>query len=117
MICCALALDSAGLLRSCEVSGHAGTAAKGFDIVCAAVSVLARTSAAVLDRLAKADPALRVKAEAPERGKFTLIVGQNPAFKAETRAYLLAAADFLQEGLLSVAREYPEHCTVKITKG
>ncbi|MDE5614650.1 MAG: ribosomal-processing cysteine protease Prp, partial [Treponemataceae bacterium] len=37
-----------GAFRSCEAAGHAGFAAKGSDIVCAAVTILLRTAADVL---------------------------------------------------------------------
>jgi uncharacterized protein YsxB (DUF464 family) len=42
------AFDKAGLLRFCEVRGHAMAGPAGYDLVCAAVSVLIRTAFRVL---------------------------------------------------------------------
>jgi uncharacterized protein YsxB (DUF464 family) len=101
-------LDDSGLLKSCDVRGHAGAGPKGGDIVCAAVSVLTRTALATLaDR-----PGLSVQAEAPERGVFKLKAG---AETARGRIFLEAAGAFLLEGLKSVAGEYPKNCTMTIT--
>jgi uncharacterized protein YsxB (DUF464 family) len=101
-------LDDTGLLKSCDVRGHAGAGPRGGDIVCAAVSVLTRTAMAVLAER----PGLSVRAEAPERGVFKLEAG---AQTAEGRIFLEAAGAFLLEGLQSVVKEYPKNCTMTIT--
>jgi uncharacterized protein YsxB (DUF464 family) len=100
--------DETGLLRRCEVRGHAGAGKPGGDIVCAAVSVLTRTALAVLDARA----GLEVRGEAPERGVFTL---EAEAYSAAGRDFLAAAGAFLLEGLDSTAREYPKNCTMTVT--
>jgi uncharacterized protein YsxB (DUF464 family) len=97
-----------GLLKSCRVSGHAGAGPRGGDIVCAAVSVLARTAVRALS----GREGVTVRGEAPERGIFR--------FEAECTAagkeFLEAAGVFLTEGLVSVAEEYPEFCQVTIER-
>jgi uncharacterized protein YsxB (DUF464 family) len=100
-------LDPSGLLKSCDVRGHAGAGKRGNDLVCAAVSVLTRTALSTLSEAA----GLSVKAQAPERGVFKLEAG---AENAEGRIFLKAAGAFLLGGLQSVAREYPENCTIEI---
>jgi uncharacterized protein YsxB (DUF464 family) len=101
-------LDEAGLLRSCLVQGHAGAAPRGDDIVCAAVSVLARTALRVLSRR----EGITVRGEAPERG----IIKMEIDYAGEGKEFLSATGSFLLEGLRSVAGEYPEYCVMRITK-
>ncbi|MDR0598693.1 MAG: ribosomal-processing cysteine protease Prp [Treponema sp.] len=107
MITIRAALDSSGLLKSCRVQGHAGAGPKGGDIVCAAVSVLARTALAVLSN--RGD--VRVRGEAPERGVFSL---EAEALNGAGRDFLAAAGGFLLAGLSSVARDYPENCDLVV---
>jgi uncharacterized protein YsxB (DUF464 family) len=100
------ALDEDGLLKSCRIEGHAGAGQSGYDIVCAAVSVLARTALISLS----GREGLEVRGEAPERGCFYL----ETDYTGEGKAFLSAGGTFLLEGLGSVAREYPAHCTMNI---
>jgi uncharacterized protein YsxB (DUF464 family) len=102
------AVDEAGLLRSCRVQGHAGAGPRGSDIVCAAVSVLARTALRVLSRR----EGITVRGEAPERG----IISMEIDYAANGRDFLAAAGAFLVEGLQSVAGEYPDYCVMHVTK-
>ena len=109
MITIAVVLDESGLLKSCDIRGHGGAGKRGNDIVCAAVSVLARTAQAALSRR----EGISVRSEAPERGEFSLET------KAETKAgrdFLAGAGAFLVEGLASVAGEYPKNCSMTVTK-
>jgi uncharacterized protein YsxB (DUF464 family) len=99
--------DETGLLRSCEVRGHAGAGPKGGDIVCAAVSVLTRTALSVLNT--RED--IIVRGGAPERGVFML---EAEAYDGPGRDFLAAAGAFLLEGVDSVAREYPGNCTMTV---
>lgn len=109
MITIKAGIDETGLLRSCEVHGHAEAGPKGGDIVCAAVSVLTRTAEAVLS--GRSD--VKSRAEAPERGVFLL---EAEALNGQGREFLAAAGAFLLEGLDSVAREYPKNCRMTIEK-
>jgi uncharacterized protein YsxB (DUF464 family) len=103
-----LVLERGGLLKSCRVRGHAGAGKRGYDIVCAAVSVLMRTAVRVLS----AREGITVRSGAPERGGLWLEVEGT----AEGGEFLAAAGAFLSEGLLSVSGEFPEFCQVKIER-
>jgi uncharacterized protein YsxB (DUF464 family) len=98
--------DRAGLLRSCRISGHAGAGKKGYDIVCAAVSVLSRTLARTLEKR----KGIAVELAAPERGLF----GMDIRYEAEGQDFLSAAGAFFMEGLASLCEEYPAYCTMNI---
>jgi uncharacterized protein YsxB (DUF464 family) len=100
------ALDEAGLLRSCRIHGHAGAGPEGGDIVCAAVSVLARTALRTLSRR----EGITLRGEAPERG----VVSMEIDYADQGREFLSATGAFLLEGLQSVAGEYPEYCVMHI---
>jgi uncharacterized protein YsxB (DUF464 family) len=100
------ALDEGGILISCGVSGHAGAGPAGNDIVCAAVSVLARTALRTLS----GRKGIILRGDAPERGVFWL----ETDYLGEGREFLAAAGAFLIEGLRSVAEDYPDYCTMTI---
>jgi uncharacterized protein YsxB (DUF464 family) len=102
-------VDEDGLLRRCEVRGHAGSGPTGGDVVCAAVSVLTRTAAAILS----GREGIVTRADAPERGVFIL---ETEVSGGPGRDFLAAAGDFLLAGLDSVAREYPKNCTMTVTR-
>lgn len=97
-----MVLDEAGLLKSCQVSGHAGAGKKGSDIVCAAVSVLTRTIVRVLSER----KGITIRGDIPGRGNFQMEVEYNP----EDREFLEGATAFFIEGLLSVSEEFPDNC-------
>ena len=101
-------MDDAGLLRSCLIQGHAGAGPRGGDIVCAAVSVLARTALRVLSRR----EGITVRGEAPERG----VIRMEIDYAGNGREFLSAAGSFLLEGLESVVGEYPDYCVMHVTK-
>ncbi|MDR2149840.1 MAG: ribosomal-processing cysteine protease Prp [Spirochaetaceae bacterium] len=107
MISIELYFDHFGLLKRCRADGHAGAGYKGNDIVCAAVSVLLRTTYRTL--LKKAD--IRLWEDASKRGTFFL---EAEATEESTAAFLFAVGSFLKEGLQSVSEDYPQFCTVKI---
>jgi uncharacterized protein YsxB (DUF464 family) len=94
-----------GLLKSCGVRGHAGAGPKGADIVCAAVSVLARAAVLALSKR----EGIKISHEAPERGEFRLEI---LSVTGENREFLAGVGTFLKEGLLSVSKEYPDFCIV-----
>jgi uncharacterized protein YsxB (DUF464 family) len=101
-----VSLDETGIVRSCSIEGHAGAGPAGGDIVCAAVTVLARTALRTLAAMGGAS----VSAEAPRRGVLGFVVEKAPADGAAAAG----ASSFLLEGLRSVAREYPDHCIVRV---
>ena len=109
MITITVVLDKTGLLRRCDVRGHAGAGKRGADIVCAAVSVLTRTALATLS----GKEGICVRGGAPRRGEFNL---ETTAQNDTGRDFLAAVGAFLVEGLSSVALEYPENCCITITE-
>ena len=103
-----MVLDEAGLLKSCQVSGHAGAGKRGTDIVCAAVSVLTRTFIRVLAE--RQD--VKLRGSIPEQGNFWVEADYTP----EGKEFLAGAGAFLIEGLLSVSAEFPDYCKVTIER-
>jgi uncharacterized protein YsxB (DUF464 family) len=100
------ALDEAGLLLSCQVSGHANAGPKGSDVVCAAVSILTRTAFRTLS----GREGVILRGGAPERGAFRM----ETDYSGNGRDFLFAAGAFLIEGFSSVAELYPEFCKLNI---
>jgi len=99
-------LEDDGTLISCKVEGHAGSGKTGSDIVCASVSVLMNTAYAVLsDR-----KGITLSGGAPKPGQLWLEV----KYDAKGKDFLFAVGVFLINGLMSVAREYPERCKLNI---
>ncbi|GHV83924.1 hypothetical protein AGMMS50212_12640 [Spirochaetia bacterium] len=101
-------LDREGILKSCGIEGHSGAGSRGNDIVCAAVSVLARTCLQVLET----KQCLTVRADASERGRLYFEIDRGD----KGRGFLEAVGSYLLEGIKSVAEEYPENCTIFIAK-
>jgi uncharacterized protein YsxB (DUF464 family) len=93
-------VDAGGCLLDFSADGHAQEGKKGYDIVCAAFSVLARTAYRVLEAL----PGTELGGAALERGSLSFGVSKAPS--SPERA--AGVADFLIEGLRSLALEYPE---------
>ncbi|MDE6350386.1 MAG: ribosomal-processing cysteine protease Prp [Treponemataceae bacterium] len=90
-----------GAFRSCEAAGHAGFAAKGSDIVCAAGTILLRTAVDVLSGM----DGVVVRADTTVRGELAFAVVRAAAEKTER---LVCTADFLERGLRSLQSEYPQ---------
>jgi uncharacterized protein YsxB (DUF464 family) len=103
------AFDEAGLLRSCEVRGHAMAGPAGYDLVCAAVSILTRTAFRVLSKR----EGIILRGGAPERGIFRM----ETEYQEAGREFLAACGAFLMDGLDSVAGMYPEHVRLTIRRG
>ncbi len=95
-----------GEFLSCEAQGHSGYAPEGSDIVCAAVSVLLRTTAQVLlEAFGNA-----VKIDSSCRGVFKFSVKEEIS---KDSCQLIYAADFLRSGFNSLQAEYPEYISVQ----
>jgi uncharacterized protein len=103
-----IVLDVEGGLKGFKAFGHADKAARGYDVVCAAFSVLARTAYRALERL----PGLRLSGEAPEPGSLSFEV-LSAAPNAQRAAGI---ADFLIAGMDDLARDYPEAVAVTIER-
>ena len=87
---------------SCKAEGHALFDKKGQDIVCAAATVLLRTAAQTLDKR----PGIDFKGEDPVPGK---IAFEARADQDSAKTELKFAADFLQKGFESLAKEFPQN--------
>lgn len=97
-----------GVLVGCTAEGHAGYAERGSDIVCSAITVLIRTTLQVLSGL----PAVNLETYTSKRGfiGFKVLKG----FPSEVEEKLKYAGDFLQTGLESVAKEFPDNLKLVI---
>lgn len=80
-----------------EISGHAGYAPEGQDIVCAAVSAMALALHSYLD----AHPEVCIRAERKTGGSACFLFRRTPASQA--------ACEMASLGLYAIAAEYPEH--------
>ncbi len=110
MIDVLLGRTESGALVFCMAEGHAGYAAKGFDIVCSAVSVLLKTTLNVLEK----NCGLELETDASKRGFVSFRV-KNPILDSELEERLVYAGDFLAAGLESVAGEYPRNLKLQYT--
>lgn len=91
-----------GSFREVKASGHAGFAGKGEDIVCAAESFLLRTA---IDVLEKSGRNLLLEKDLSVRGKLSCRLVQRGMVSNER---LSCVADFIREGMQSLAEEYPD---------
>ena len=107
MILVTVVTDGCGKMRSVTVDGHAFGLHKEGNVVCAAVTVLVRTAA----RLLEADPGVCVSGGPGGRGKFKLIVESADEGKTEL---VKAVGDFLVQGMRDLQAEFPGDCTLKI---
>lgn len=95
-----------GELHSCIISGHSGFAPKGKDIVCAAVSILARTALDVLH----GQSGIELKTDSAERGELSFTVEKKQDGCSDILSY---TADFLEKGFGSLQKEYPAYVSAE----
>jgi len=93
-----LELDKEKRLLSFEASGHANCGVQGHDIVCAAVTILLRTTVRALDSVLS-------ESEAEVRGSLIFRVLRFDNAQSERLRY---AAEFLWLGIASLQQEYPQ---------
>lgn len=98
-----------GVLHKCSVSGHAGFAKRGKDIVCAAVTVLFRTT---IESLTKSG-LFNIQTESFGRGSLSFCVQTKDA-SIEALTILKYTAEFLQIGLKRLCMEYPKCVSLDI---
>ncbi|HNY22741.1 MAG TPA: ribosomal-processing cysteine protease Prp [Treponemataceae bacterium] len=108
MISVDVSLGDRGNLVSASATGHAGKGKRGEDIVCAAVTVLLRTTLAVLS-----SNGVESSADTAGRGSLAFRV---TALREGDIPFLRYAADFLLEGLGSLAREYPDAVELRVQR-
>ena len=95
-----------GCSRSCRATGHAGFAAAGTDIVCAAETAVLRTAMQVLERT----EGVRFFADTSSRGYLAFRVERDASASAER---LVCTADFIRAGISGLAAEYPRHVRLR----
>jgi hypothetical protein len=93
-------LDRGGCLHRFSASGHAGSGSRGYDIVCASVSVLARTAYRAFEGLS----GIELRGEAAEPGFLSFEI-RGEADSPERAAGMAA---FFVTGMSDLARDYPE---------
>ncbi|MDR1866943.1 MAG: ribosomal-processing cysteine protease Prp [Treponema sp.] len=108
MIIADFIFDTNDVIQRCTVHGHAAFNQKGSDVVCAAVSILIRTAVSLFTN----HKGITVENEAPGRG---IAWFQVKSVNTE-KEFVKTVGIFLFEGVCSVVQEYPERCTVRITK-
>ena len=87
---------------ACKAEGHALFDKKGQDIVCAAATILLRTAAQTLEKR----PGISFSGEEPVKGRLAF---EAKADKDSAKTELKFAADFLQKGFESLAKEFPQN--------
>ena len=98
-------LRAARGLCGIRVSGHAGYAPAGEDIVCAAASVLITTCANALESVAGIRPDVSQK---PVMIQVALPGGLSPASEHDARIILRTA----EQGFLDIAAQYPSYLQI-----
>lgn len=111
MIRIVLIVGSTDELIGIEARGHANCGTLGNDPVCAAVSFLLRTVALYLGDACTA--------QAESRGAFSLnvnkgFVGKNQDDKTEKLLRLRFISSFIQTGINSLVKEYPDSVELSI---
>jgi hypothetical protein len=96
-----------GCLAGFAASGHAGAGARGRDPLCAAVTVLLRTSARILS----SRPGLRVSGQAPAEGEMRLELEPPPQALQE---WVRGVTDTLLAGLTDLDREFPGRLRLEV---
>ncbi len=99
---------SGSVLASVHASGHAsGKSESGGNIVCAAVTMLLRTAAQLLER----EASINIQGESKEPGSMDLeIVSVSP----ERRSWFEGITDYVVFGLQTLEREYPDKLYLQI---
>lgn len=107
MIAVCVVIGVEGNLVSASAEGHAKKGSNGSDIVCAAVTVLLRTTLATI----ASRTSLVVDAKTAGHGTLAFRV---TAWQKEDVPFLHYAAAFLLEGITSLQREYPEAVSMRV---
>lgn len=101
-------LDTEKVLRQIRASGHAGDAAKGTNIVCAAATSLMRSAC----RTVISDPKIKTDFRAAESGNLEFSILSYDSYKIE---WLRGITDYLLTGLIDLDNEYPGYFEINIT--
>ena len=101
--------DTESVLKKIRVSGHAGDAAKGRNIVCAAATSLIRSAYRTVNRHSEAETELDISAS----GMLDFEISKYDLGKKD---WLKGVTDSLLTGLVDLDAEYPDHLEIKILK-
>lgn len=104
-----------GNLVSASASGHAGKGERGTDIVCAAVTVLFRTTITVLSSNSGTNPENGMKLDVRTTGRGHLAF-RVTVFSENEMPLLRYAYDFLLVGINSLSEEFPEAVEIKVNQ-
>ena len=107
----ALWTDKTGRFTACEVSGHAGYAEEGSDIVCSAVSVLCITCLNSLESVCGIRPAV----SGGENGYLRFRLPREMTDDQRHDAQVILST--LRQGLGDLAQEYPKYVQFSIVNG
>ena len=99
-------VDDNGSIRGLEVSGHAGFASYGYDIVCAGVSALVETCILGLEKIAGLSNAA-IKKE----GYFYIKIPKDLPKEILDKALIILETTYL--GIEDIAKSYPANIYVK----
>ncbi len=105
MISVRIVTEKEGALLLAEAEGHAGMNGAAGDPVCAAVSVLFRTTASILEAFVPT-----FSTQTAGRGTLRLSAGD---FPEKSRECLFYAAEFLLRGIAPLAAEFPNAVSLK----
>ena len=107
MIFLEISLYPNGCINCLKARGHSNSGKKGYDIICAAVTALTRTTA----RLLSEDKSIVVNGNAPEPGMLDITIQALPAARTE---WIKGITDFLLKGLFDLKEEYPDRLNIKL---
>ena len=98
------------MMTQCIVSGHAGYALPGQDIVCAAVSTVTHLLASMAEAWRDAMPSMRnmVSVDGDDSNPWHIFIDSNG------NAAVNAALDCIIDAYHQIAEQYPDNVTVKM---
>ncbi len=107
MINISISCNEYGCISEITASGHSGQKIRGFDVVCAAVSVLLRTAGELVSR----EPGVEFTADAGEPGNMFLRI---ESCRAEKFEWLRGVSEFLITGIEGIQKEFPNNCSFEL---
>ncbi len=109
MINVTLWLDISGCLKGIDANGHSGSAARGKDLICSAVSTLLRT----VSRTLEIEPSVELFGSTEEQGELRLRCN---LLEESKREWLGGVSSFIVLGLKDLEAEYPSFCRIQLIK-
>lgn len=107
MIHVAVSVDGNRIVRNVVVTGHAVGIQKGGNVVCAAVTVLVRTAARLLESL----QGVVVSGGPRKRGEFSLEIESIDQGVVDS---VRTTGDYLLQGIRDLQSEFPNDCTLTV---